>query len=361
MNKLNDSQLDSYIVGRNTQAITNGLVLFLDGADNTGDGHNASATEWKDLTGTVANATKGAGTTTWGTNYLSFDGSTNWSVPAPNGSYGTSETVVWIDPTFTPYDSTVWYTCSAIFGTELSGSQKDWAIIINKYGYFAIGYADSTIYASGVYALDNRIHVITYAYLYGVVKFWIDGYPVTTIEYAPTGTALSTIGIGWDNANTYTRIKGRIYSIRFYNRLLADYEVWQNWQANNERLQFSLYTNLIYELTGASKLICTLSARTYTKKNAGWAIVGYQYDGTYTGPCIVGLTADSVVYTAVGVDHASEGSLTYNGTTYYYGGPTYWMSGNLTDSSGLGRVKMTAATHAGAATELLNRYFRVGY
>lgn len=360
MNKLNDSLLDTNIIGRNTQYVSSGLVLHLDGLDNTGDGHNASATTWTDLTGTVSAATKGDGTTTWGANYLSFDGSTNWSIGAPSGSYGTSEACVWIDPTLSPTNTTVWYTASTIWGCELSGTQKDWAIIINKNGYFAIGYSKYTIYSSGIYALDNRIHTISYAYLYGTVKFWIDGYLVTTIEYAPSGTALSTIGIGWNYSGTGTRIKGSIYSIRFYNRILADYEVWQNWQADNEKYQFSLYANLNYELITAT-LICTISGRTYTKKNAGWSIVGYQYDGTYTGPCIVGLTADSVVYTALSVDHASEGSLVYNGTTYYYGGASYWMSGNLTDSSGLGRVKMTSNTHLGAATELLDRYFRNGY
>lgn len=115
--------------------------------------------------------------------------------------------------------------------------------------------------------------------------------------------------------------------------------------------------------SGAGAVICELSGRTYQKTNAGWALAGYfYYKAGYTGPLLVSDVAANVTYTAVGVgDHTSSTTIVYNGKTYYVGSTGAFMSGNITDTSGTGRVKMTRNDYPGVAIELLDRYFRNGY
>ena len=40
---------------------------------------------------------------------------------------------------------------------------------------------------------------------------------IDSIEYIPAGNSIETYGIGWNVAGSGTKIKGNIYSIRFYN------------------------------------------------------------------------------------------------------------------------------------------------
>lgn len=107
-------------------------------------------------------------------------------------------------------------------------------------------------------------------------------------------------------------------------------------------------------------LICTLNGRTFTKINAGWALAAYAYwSNNYTGPVLVSTTANYVAYKP-GTYPAvtSGGNVVYDDVTYYYSGAGYTMSGNRTDTSGTGRLRLTnGLTYVNAATELLNRYF----
>lgn len=207
---------------------SDGLVLQLDGINNTGIGHSASATTWKDLTGTVADASKNAGTTTWGDKYLNFDGSSYWHIAAPHGSRGTLEVVIAIDTSFIPSGNWAWYRSSAIAGQELGGTQRDFAILVDPNGKFAIGYDNSTVYSSSINARDGLPHTISYSYLNGPIIFAIDGTVISTRNLPIGGTEISTIGIGWQNEYGGTAIKGKMYGLRFYNRVLSPKEIQNN-------------------------------------------------------------------------------------------------------------------------------------
>jgi hypothetical protein len=116
-----------------------------------------------------------------------------------------------------------------------------------------------------------------------------------------------------------------------------------------------------YVHSDADVLVCTLSGRGFYKRTAGWAVIAYMYSSAgYTGPMIVSPTAANVImYTTYNYqDQTYAGTVTYNGTTYYYCSTGQWISGNQTDSSGSGHIKLTATAYAAAATELLDRYFR---
>jgi len=207
-------------------------VLDLDGIDNTGSGHNASATTWKDLSATVADAVKAAGNTVWGDKYLRLDGASYWNVNAPNLSRGTMEVVVSIDADFVSVNTTEWYNASCLFGIELGGSQQDFGILIDRNGMFAIGYANSTIYSSTINAKDGLPHTISYTYYRGPVQFAIDGVVIATLTTGCGGSEVSSIGIGWNKNGSGSKVKGNIYSVKWFKELLTSVQVLSNHNAN---------------------------------------------------------------------------------------------------------------------------------
>ena len=109
--------------------------------------------------------------------------------------------------------------------------------------------------------------------------------------------------------------------------------------------------------------VAVINGRTFNKTNAGFAIVAYMYaTAGYTGPILVSPFEANVTYTPVGYgDVYSEGSVVYQGKTYYYSGGATWQSGDKNDTSGLGRIKLYNYLRAPAAVELLDRYFKNGY
>ena len=93
--------------------------------------------------------------------------------------------------------------------------------------------------------------------------------------------------------------------------------------------------NNIMITSKAGDKICVISGREYTKAYDGEAIAGYYYCLTgYTGPILVGLTAESVAFKTTWDSRVLEygGTVTYNGKTYYYSSTEYFMSGNHVSS-----------------------------
>lgn len=99
--------------------------------------------------------------------------------------------------------------------------------------------------------------------------------------------------------------------------------------------------NGIY-VSDADSLLITLNGRNYYKANDGEALLGYVYAGGFTGPVLVGTTADSVAYYTSydsNVVLSSSGSFVQDGVTYYYSSSIYWMEGNYNNTSTFNRVK----------------------
>lgn len=220
-----------------------GLVMQLD--ESSYDYDNT----WKDISG-VSNTQVSlrAGTFDRRDNSMYLDGNTYFSIPALSGTKfdnGTAEILVQISEDFKPVSTDNWYQASCILGTELSGACGDWGIIIDKNGNFAVGYYNSatrkeTIKSSTISALDGKPHTLTYKYMTNGIKFYVDGNLIATDEFTPTGTKVGTLGIGWNNSGTATKIKGKIYSVRYYNEELSQEDIEANLKADkvrfNERL-----------------------------------------------------------------------------------------------------------------------------
>lgn len=89
-----------------------------------------------------------------------------------------------------------------------------------------------------------------------------------------------------------------------------------------------------YKCVTANALLCQLSNRNYYKTTDDLAFVGYYYGGEYTGPILVGTTADSVKFTSNG-NEFSGSTYTYQGQTYYVSSTAYFMAGNQTSTNGI--------------------------
>ncbi|MBQ9298793.1 MAG: hypothetical protein IJ223_07235 [Clostridia bacterium] len=95
---------------------------------------------------------------------------------------------------------------------------------------------------------------------------------------------------------------------------------------------------------------CPWGDRTYYKTYADPAYVGYVVgsDG-WTGPLLVGTTANSVAYYATGLSTETySGTLTYNGVTFYYSSYVSWVNTQeaTPDIGGLGRTRYNTSAAA---------------
>ena len=72
--------------------ITDGLVLWLDGIQNTRSGHNASATTWEDLSGNQYYFTASS-TPVWADDHCVFNGSFHFVKDTPNNELSNTGTV----------------------------------------------------------------------------------------------------------------------------------------------------------------------------------------------------------------------------------------------------------------------------
>ena len=141
-----------------------------------------------------------------------------------NKAYGTVELFCKINSNFTPLQNSYWYNCSAIFGCELGDTQQDFAVIIDKNGNFAIGYANSSIQSSNIKANDGMFHHIVLTYESGNFYMYIDNVLAASVYYVMKGTVPVSYGIFWNNANINTIVKGEVVLFRYYDRVLNDEE-----------------------------------------------------------------------------------------------------------------------------------------
>lgn len=148
-----------------------------------------------------------------------------FSLPTDYGSYGTFEVLVKIDESFVPVSTSNWYEASCIFGCELSGEQRDWAVIIDRNGYFAIGYGFSSIASTNIKANDNQWHTVTMVVNASDMRLYIDGALKQIVNITMGGTAISTYGVGWNKSGANTSVTGHVGTIKVWSDSLTEEEV----------------------------------------------------------------------------------------------------------------------------------------
>lgn len=122
-----------------------------------------------------------------------------------------------VDPAFSPVQTNNWYQASCIIGQELGGQQRDFGIIIDKNGYFALGWANSSITSSSVNALDGEDHALFVIADETSIHLFIDGVEEVVETITMTGTHEYYLGVFYNADNGNTRVNGKIYRVGYFS------------------------------------------------------------------------------------------------------------------------------------------------
>ena len=218
--------------------VKNGLILHLDGINNTGNGHSNTSTIWKDLSGNNNNGTvTGA---TWGNTGLSFDGIDDW-VPIKELNYNQFT----LEAVFEPKDVLNYEYQYIICNLEVGG----YGIALNtgNKNLFGISYNTNIVdYELLLSQNDINLNVkntLTYTndgkehklYLNGnLINSKVDENRVLGFPNDNTIMALGTNPKGATNVGLES-FNGTIYSARMYNRVLTEQEVKNNYEIDKSR------------------------------------------------------------------------------------------------------------------------------
>lgn len=173
----------------------------------------------------------GIGASSWssGGSLITIDGGTYTATPGEkvvvdstnmlrmsmpiSGSYYMFGIKCKVDPSFVPINTGNWYGASCILGQELGGEQRDFGIVIDSSGYFALGWATATITSSTVSALDGNVHELLIVAESGKIRLFIDGVEEVAVDKGMSGTHMSDLGIFWNKSSESTRVNGEIYAV----------------------------------------------------------------------------------------------------------------------------------------------------
>ena len=214
--------------------IANGLVAFVDGINNTGNGHNAQVRTWKNLTSVTQDGVLN-GNPIWKNNGLYFDGVDDYvNLGEMNHSNVTFESVVEINDLNKK---------GCILGNWNNGGGVHYESQLQK--------MRATLYikeASKYYACDTQesVHTNTKYYLSmtydgNQIKTYINGVLQDFVKIQdtigiPTGNNPITIGVNMDNNTTFQEfLNGTVYTVRVYDRALTEKEVSQNYRVDKIR------------------------------------------------------------------------------------------------------------------------------
>ena len=214
--------------------VKSGLILHLDGLDNTKSGHNNSTTVWEDLSGNNNNGTiKGA---SWLNDGLYFDGVDDW-VPIKELNYPEISLELVFEDLNTLNTGYHYMLCNLEnggYGLGISSAGNLFGLAYINGSYNNLG---TTNFAK------NRKNTITFTSNGKENKLYLNGNFIDSsnlengiIGYPQKNTVimLGTNPNGSSADNEF--FKGKIYSARMYNRVLTGQEVKNNYEV--DRLRF---------------------------------------------------------------------------------------------------------------------------
>lgn len=226
--------------------VTAGLIAYWDGIDNTGNGHDSSATTWKDLVGNYDLTKQGAsGTSSWDDDALVLTG---------NSVQGYSGSSIWTRPTNATIEIVLKPTASItqMVGTFDRSDNKITGISYYDARRFAL-YSDNSVgfvgksgktYTNPESSITGiRKMAATYSD-FTVQKAFVNNTAVslgnTTHSFTFNGDPQIRIGVESFTGSSSYPFTGKIYAIRVYNRVLTDAEITQNFNYDNTRFSLGL-------------------------------------------------------------------------------------------------------------------------
>ena len=122
-----------------------------------------------------------------------------------NKTYGSYELYCKIPADFTPKNDTRWTFCSCIFGREVALEQKDFGIILDKNGNFAVGYGWDSISSSNIKGNDGQLHHLVLVVETNRLMLYIDGVLSNTVSKTMTGNTVPNYGIFNNSGGAYEK------------------------------------------------------------------------------------------------------------------------------------------------------------
>lgn len=217
--------------------VKNGLILHLDGINNTGNGHDSNTSTWKDLSGTgnhgiLTNMTQDS-LSGWTEKSLKFDGVNDYIEIPVNDSVRPDEfTIELIANRYEVLNNhrsilfVKWYG----YTVELNN---------NKSVVFGVNGGGAYLPATTIMNL-NQVYSIIGTYKDKQQQIYINGNLENqkTIggDFSHTNDTNFTIGAYLGDSMSY--FKGEVFAARMYNRKLSDSEIQQNY--NIDKIRFGL-------------------------------------------------------------------------------------------------------------------------
>lgn len=208
---------------------TNGLVVYFDGLNNTGTGHDSSSSIWKDLSGNNndGNVINGV----WGSDALLFNGSSSFV------------TIGQLNPNTVTLEAFVRFyrTNSFLWGPSIASNLEGGGYGITLHN----GKIACTVNISGEYKINEISQPITDIYFLIAMTFdgmtlnlYVNGELVNSISASgniqsptlDTILALGTNPTGASSGASETFFDGKIRTFRMYNRALSATEIKNNYQ-----------------------------------------------------------------------------------------------------------------------------------
>ena len=229
-NKVQQISEEIKIEKADIEYVTDGLIVYYDAINNTGNGHANNITTWKNLVSDKYNGIIHGGV--WHEEYFQTDGIDDWVdvglIKEPNI---TIESVVAHGDTYNSYGISNFDSG----GIDLSDYNKS-------------GYNGLMVYTNGYKTIDsskrytvNKIYSLSGSYNGRTAKFFENGDKYSLEVNAPISYASNTIyALGGNPSGTSCGMftKEKIYSIRIYNRALTDEEVLQNYNMDKAIYNF---------------------------------------------------------------------------------------------------------------------------
>ena len=213
--------------------VTNGLVARWDGIDNTAEGHDATATTWKDLIGSYDIAVP-EGKATWAEDGLVLSGSQDRSIKSSSVWAGYDNTT--IEMVVIPSETAT--EVIAQFDVQGNGATSKAFIIYNDNTVGFVGQSGNTYSNSESAITDIKQMAAVYSGT-NVVKALINGNQLSLSDKTHSFRhSYSYILLGDQDTSPNYSFKGKILAIRVYSRQLTDSELAQNLFVDRNR--FSL-------------------------------------------------------------------------------------------------------------------------
>ena len=208
-----------------TEYITEGLIVWYDGNNNTGNGHNNETTTWKNLASDENDGVLNGGT--WYDNYLLLDGKDDWL------NLGViKESNITIENVIEHGNGTRTYGINNFndggYGLSDDYSKGYNALIIN------INKSYRTI-SSRTKFERNKIYSLSAKYNGESADFFENGQKYSlaikgSLYYSDN--TVTVIGGNPSGNNCFSFAQEKVYSVRIYNRALTDEEILQNYEVD---------------------------------------------------------------------------------------------------------------------------------